>query len=66
MEKGLRQTKIYELPIIVALRIMFAAAGIALQPFGMGYQIYFVYQKPEHSTPPLSNRARDLREGSLQ
>jgi 2-polyprenyl-3-methyl-5-hydroxy-6-metoxy-1,4-benzoquinol methylase len=45
MEKGLRSAKIHELPLLIALRTFFAAAGFLLQPFGLGYQIYFVYQK---------------------
>jgi hypothetical protein len=45
MEKGLRNAKVYELPFLLTLRIAFAASGFLLQPFGLGYQIYFVYQK---------------------
>jgi hypothetical protein len=44
-EKGLRQAKLHELPVIVALRVAFGLGGVLLQPLGMGYQMYFVYQK---------------------
>jgi 2-polyprenyl-3-methyl-5-hydroxy-6-metoxy-1,4-benzoquinol methylase len=61
VEKGLRQAKLYELPVLVAVRVAFAAASIALQPFRMGYQIYFVYQKPsKHRTP-----SQEPRQGSF-
>lgn len=49
LEKSLRQAKLYELPVIIPLRAFFAAAGFTLQPIGMGYQIYFAYQKPRRA-----------------
>ena len=45
LEKGLRQARLVQLPLLISLRVMFAAGGYLLQPFGLGYQVYFMYQK---------------------
>jgi len=45
LEKSLRGASLPALPFLVTLRMMFATAGYLLQPFGLGYQIYFVYRK---------------------
>ena len=45
LEKSLRQAKFYQLPLLLSLRTASAVAGFFLQPLGLGYQIYFTYQK---------------------
>ena len=45
IETGFRSTPLHLLPIWASVRTSFAAAGYLLQPFGLGYQIYFVYNK---------------------
>lgn len=45
LEKSLRQARLVQLPLLISLRVMFAAGGYLLQPFGLGYQVYFMYQK---------------------
>jgi SAM-dependent methyltransferase len=46
MEKALRETRCWLLPLVVALRVAFAGAGYCLRWFGLGYQLCFVYRKP--------------------
>lgn len=45
LEKGLREARLYEVPFIIAFRIAFGLAGVLVRPFGIGYQIHFIYQK---------------------
>jgi SAM-dependent methyltransferase len=45
LERGLRSTGVTMLPFYIFLRIAFAVVGACLRPFGLGYQIYFIYRK---------------------
>ncbi len=45
LEKSLRGASLPAFPFLLAVRMFFAAGAYFLQPLGMGYQIYFAYQK---------------------
>ena len=47
LEIPFRQAPMYQWPVLVSLKAAFAAAGYMVQPFGWGYQIYFVYRKSD-------------------
>jgi len=46
LEKRLRDTSFPLLPLVVFLRYAFRVGGILVQPWGLGYQLFFVYEKP--------------------
>ena len=49
LEKSLRRTGLHLIPLWVLLRTTFKVGGLLVQPFGLGYQIYFMYKKLETS-----------------
>lgn len=44
LEKSIRNIKLGQIPFHIAAKIIFNMMGIILQPFGLGYQIHFMYK----------------------
>lgn len=45
VERRLSDTSLYLLPLVVFLRYAFRVGGALVQPWGLGYQLFFVYEK---------------------
>jgi 2-polyprenyl-3-methyl-5-hydroxy-6-metoxy-1,4-benzoquinol methylase len=45
LERSLRSTGLHLLPLVVFLKLTFRVGGILVRPWGLGYQLFFVYEK---------------------
>jgi SAM-dependent methyltransferase len=62
MDRGLSNIRPAMLPLAVMLKLAFKVAGTLLGPWGLGYQLFFVYEKRRYVVPAELIQARRASE----